>query len=205
MKIRLFAVVVACAATMTAAPTAVAAPVLYKLDGAHTVVSFRIKHLGLTNVNGTITGVEGTARLDEADAARSEVLLTLDMNTLATGVAKRDAHLKGADFFDVAKFPKATFKSTKVEKGSEGFKVTGDLTIRDVTRPIVLMVDAPTPAIKNPAGAIVRGTSATATIVRKDFNLTWNKVVEGVDLVGADAKLTIDIELIQAVDQPATK
>lgn len=180
-----------------------AEPVLYKIDSAHTVASFRVKHLGLTNVNGAVTGVQGTLLLDEESPATGKLEVTLDVTTIDTGVDKRDEHLRSADFFDTAKFPTMTFKSTRIERSASGWTVTGDLTIKDVTKPVVLEVEAATKPITNPAGAVVRGTSATTKLSRKAFGLTWNKLVEGVDLVGDDIKLVLDVELIRAVQQPA--
>lgn len=123
----------------------------------------------------------------------------VDVTTIDTREPKRDAHLKSADFFDVQKHPVMTFKSTRVEPAGEGkLKLTGDLTIRGVTRQVVFDVEGPTPPIRGPANMERIGATATARINRKDFGMTWNRLLEaGGVTVGDEVTITIDAELIR--------
>jgi len=169
----------------------------FKIDGSHTQAGFSVKHLLISNVRGEFGKTEGVVVLDEANPARSSVEATIDATTIDTRDAKRDEHLRSADFFEVAKFPKITFKSTKVEKAGEGLKVTGDLTIKGVTKAVVLDVTGPSAEIKDPWGNAKRGVSATTQINRKDFGVSY-----GPDAIVSDlVKIQIDAELTK--DQPA--
>jgi polyisoprenoid-binding protein YceI len=134
---------------------------------------------------------------DPANPAASKVEATVGVDTIDTRNAKRDDHLKSPDFFDAAKFPLMKFVSKKVEQRQPGkLAVTGDLTIHGVTKEVVLTVDGPTEEIKDPMGNLKRGASATATLNRKDFGLTWNKVLEtGGVAVGDEVQVTIDLEM----------
>lgn len=172
----------------------------FKIDGAHTQAAFAVKHLMISNVRGEFGKTEGVLVLDEADPSRSSVEATIDVASIDTRDAKRDEHLRNADFFDAGKFPKITFKSTKVEKAGEGaLKVTGDLTIKGVTKKVVLDVAGPSAEIKDPWGNAKRGVSATATINRKDFGVSY-----GPDAIVSDlVKIQIDAELVK--EQPAKK
>ncbi|MBL0224807.1 MAG: YceI family protein [Geobacteraceae bacterium] len=169
----------------------------YTLDPLHTVVGFKVKHLMITNVKGVFEKFKGTVIIDEKDITKSKVDVSIEMASVNTNIAKRDEHLRSPDFFDVAKFPAMTFVSTKVEKaGSDGLKVTGNLTIRGITRPVVLNVEGPTAEIKSPSGDIKRGASATAVINRQDFGVSWSKKLDGGGLVVADdVYISIDTEL----------
>jgi polyisoprenoid-binding protein YceI len=139
-------------------------------------------------------------QLDDADPTKSTVEATIDVNSLDTHVADRDAHLKSPDFFDTAKFPTVTFKSTKVAKaGKDALKVTGDLTLHGVTRPVTLDVKT-SPEVKGMFGETRRAFAATTKISRKDFGLTWNKLVEAGPAVGDEVVITLDLEVVK--DQP---
>ena len=168
----------------------------WELDGAHSNVQFSVRHMMVTNVRGRFATVTGTAEADEADLTRSKITATIDTASIDTGNAKRDEHLRNADFLDVAKFPKMTFTSTKIEKAGEGrWKVTGDLSLHGVTKAVVLDVEGPTPEVKDPWGNTKVGASATAKINRKDFGIEWNKALEsGGLLVGEEVSITIDAE-----------
>jgi len=122
---------------------------------------------------------------------------TIDVTTIDTGVEGRDKDLKSDSFFEVEKYPTATFKSTRVEKAGDGrLKVTGDLTMKGVTKPVVLDVDGPSPSITDPWGNVKAGASITTTINRQDFGITWNKTLEGGGAVVSDeVQVTIDIEM----------
>jgi len=159
-------------ALVFAAASAQAADV-YKLDPGHTQVLFQYNHMGYSNITGSFPKVEGEINLDTADLAKSSVKATLSIDSVSTGVAKLDEHLKGGDFFDAAKFATATFQSTKVEKaGEKALKVSGDLTIHGVTKPVTFDVKVNAigehPMAKKPAA----GFDATATIKRSDFGIS---------------------------------
>jgi polyisoprenoid-binding protein YceI len=122
--------------------------------------------------------------------------VSLDVTTIDTRNGKRDEHLKSPDFFDVQKFPQMHFVGKKIEKAGKGLKVTGDLTMKGVTKSTVLMVDGPTSPVKDPWGKMKRGFTAQATINRKDFGLTWNKALDGGGVVlGEDVKVAIEAEM----------
>jgi polyisoprenoid-binding protein YceI len=168
----------------------------WTIDGAHSSANFKVRHLMVTNVTGTFGAPTGQIDIDDKDITKSTITAEVDASKVDTGIAKRDEHLRSADFFDVAKHPKLTFKSKKVVKAGDGLKVTGDLTIHGVTKEVTFDVDGPTAPIKGMQGNYVRGVSATAKINRKDFGLTWNKALEGGGvLVGEDVTLNIDLEL----------
>lgn len=171
----------------------------WEIDGSHSSAQFSIKHLMVSNVRGEFSKVAGTLNLDDKDITKSSVDVSIDVNTINTREAKRDAHLKSPDFFDAAKFPALTFKSKKVEKaGADKLKVTGDLTIHGVTKEVVLNVEGPSAEIKDPFGNTRRGATATTKINRKDFGLNWNKALEaGGVLVGEEVNITIDVELLK--------
>jgi polyisoprenoid-binding protein YceI len=178
-----------------------AAPTTWNIDPAHTQSNFTIRHLVISNVRGEFRNTTGVVTLDDADPSRSSVEAVIDATTIHTREDKRDAHLKSADFFDVEKYPKITFKSSKVEKAGDGYKVTGDLTMHGVTRPVVLDVSALTPEVKDPWGATRRGVSAKTTVNRRDFGLNWSKMVEAGPVVGDEVKIEIEAELIKATPE----
>ena len=181
----------------------------WQIDPVHSAAQFSVRHLMIANVRGEFSKVTGVAYLDESDSTRSTVEVSVDTATINTREAQRDAHLRSADFFDVANHPTMTFRSRRIVPAGEGkFKVTGDLTIRGVTREVSFDVQGPTPAIKDPSGRQRVGVSATARINRKDFGLQWNKTLEGGGvLVGDEVGITIDLELVKnaaASSTPAT-
>ena len=190
---RIFALVISLA--LLAPLSAMAAS--YNLDPVHSTIQFKVKHLMITNVTGVFERFKGIVVIDEKDITKSKVDVSIEMPSLNTNIAKRDEHLRSADFFDVVKFPTMTFVSTKVEKaGTDRLKVTGNLTIKGVTRPVILNVDGPTGEIKSPLGDVRRGASATANINRQDFGVSWSKKADGGGLVVADdVYISIDTEL----------
>ncbi len=171
----------------------------WTIDPSHSTAQFSVRHMMVTDVKGTFEKVSGTVNLDEKDLTKSSVEVTIDTSSINTRDAKRDEHLKSPDFFDAAKHPKITFKSTSIKKVGKGtYKVAGDLTMRGVTKPITLDVIGPSAAVKNPWGTNVRGVSAMGKVNRKDFGLNWNKALEaGGVLVGDEVKLQIDAELLE--------
>jgi polyisoprenoid-binding protein YceI len=168
----------------------------WKLDPAHTQSTFTVRHLGITNVRGEFRSTTGTVVIDEQKPENSKVEATIDAKSIHTREDKRDAHLKSADFFDVEKFPTITFKSTKVEKdGDDTYKVTGDLTMHGVTKPVVLETTLTKP-IKGPNG-LTRGVSAETKLNRRDFGLNWSKMLEATPVVGDEVRIDIESELNQ--------
>jgi polyisoprenoid-binding protein YceI len=153
----------------------------------------------ITNVRGAFSGLQGTVVYDPDDLSASSVDVTIDVNTLSTGDATRDTHVKSADFLDVEKYPTLTFKSKKITKDGDGLKVTGDLTVHGVTKEVALNVEGPTEEQKDPYGNTRVGASATTKIKRSDFGLTWNAVLEtGGIMLGDDVKIELDVSLIKS-------
>ena len=178
-----------------AAYTAPARASVWEIDSAHSSTEFSVKHMMVSTAKGRFDKIAGTLNLDDKNPTKSSIELTIDANTIDTHEPKRDGHLKSPDFFDVAKFPTITFKSTKIEKaGKAKFKVTGDLTMHGVTKAVTLAVEGPTAPMKSPFGTTSSGASATTKINRKDWGLTWNKPLEaaGGVLVGDEVTINVD-------------
>ncbi|HKM99835.1 MAG TPA: YceI family protein [Candidatus Binataceae bacterium] len=171
----------------------------WNIDPAHTSVEFSVRHMMISNVKGQFEKTSGTITSEGTDPSSVQVNAVIDASSIDTRVDKRDGHLKSPDFLDVAKYPTVTFKSTKVEAAGDGkWKLSGDLTLHGVTRPVTLDVEGPTPPIKDPFGKTRVGASATTKINRKDFGLTWNKALEaGGVLVGDEVSISIDVEAIK--------
>jgi len=171
----------------------------WTLDSSHTDAQFKVRHLMISNVKGSFEKIQGQLVLDDQDITKSKVDVIIDMASVNTNIKKRDDHLRSPDFFDVAKFPAMTFVSTKVEQAGPGkLKVTGNLTIKGITKPVVLNVDGLTPEIKDMQGNIRRGASATTTINRKDFGVNWAKTMDnGGAVVGEEVAITIEAEFIK--------
>lgn len=203
---RTLAVAAAFAVSVLAPAAAGAETTTWKLDPMHSHASFSIRHLAISNVRGEFQKMSGTVALDEQDPTRSSVEATIDATSIDTRQPNRDADLKSANFFDVEKHPTITFKSTKVENAGDGkLKVTGDLTMKGTTKPVVLDVEGPTPAIKDAQGAQRRGLLATTKINRKDFGLTWNKMVEAAPVAGDEVAIEISAEMVQQPASPAAQ
>lgn len=168
----------------------------YQIDSSHSGANFSVKHMMVTNVSGRFSNLKGAVTFDEKNLSKSSIEATVDIETINTNEPKRDAHLKSPDFFDVAKFPQMTFKSTKVYKAGGVTKADGDLTLHGVTKPVTLTLTELSGEVKHPMGTIVRGAVATTRISRKDYGLTWNKTIEaGGVLVGDEIAITLEIEL----------
>ncbi len=173
----------------------------WNIDPAHTDSTFAVKHLVISTVRGHFGATTGTIHLDERDMTKSTVEAKIDVNTIDTRVPDRDKDLKSPNFFDVAKYPTITFKSTKVEKaGDDHLKVTGDLTIKATTKPVTLDVTY-SPVIKGARGEARRGFSASTKINRKDFGLDYSKAVEAGPVVGDEVSIQIDAEAIKQGQQ----
>ena len=162
----------------------------YDVDQSHSTVQATAKHLMVSKVRGSFTAFEGTVVVAE-DPAAASVHITIDAASIDTRDTKRDEHLRSPDFLDVERFPNLTFRSTRVE---EGWKVIGDLTIRDTTREVVLDTEY-LGTFKNPFGQTVAAFSATTTINREAFGMTWNAPLEaGGVLVSKDLKVEIELQ-----------
>jgi polyisoprenoid-binding protein YceI len=175
---------------------------LWNIDTTHSAINFSVRHMVFAKVRGRFDEWSGAVHLGPDDLTGGSVEVEIDSKSIDTGVADRDNHLRSADFFDVERFPKLRFKSTEVEKiDNEHFRVRGALTIRDVTREVVLDVEYAGQA-KDPWGNTRAAFTASTTVERSDFGLNWNQVLEaGGVLVGE--RIDIEIE-VQAVAAAAT-
>jgi polyisoprenoid-binding protein YceI len=180
----------------------------WQIDPAHSEVNFTVRHMMISNVRGQFQKFSGTVDFNETDPARSSVEVQIDAASINTREPQRDAHLRSADFLDAENYPYLTFKSKQVVKtGSNSGHIVGDLTIRNVSREVVLDVEYSGQA-KSPWGTTSAGFSASTTINRKDWNLAWNQVLEtGGVLVGDQIKIAIEIEVVkqQAVETAAAR
>jgi polyisoprenoid-binding protein YceI len=172
----------------------------WSIDPAHSHVGFGIKHLMISTVRGQFTDVKGTVAVDERDPTSAKVDITIATQSVTTGDEKRDGHLRSPDFFDVERFPAITFRSKRVEgRSGDSFRVLGDLTIRDVTREVVLDVELLGRA-KDPWGNDRAAFEASTKINRGDYGLTWNAALEaGGVLVGDEVKISIESELLRQI------
>jgi polyisoprenoid-binding protein YceI len=170
---------------------AIAQTQTWYLDPPHSAAQFSVRHMGISTVRGTFTKVGGVV-VDSPDLSKASVKVTIDASSVDSRVQKRDDDLRSDHYFDVAKYPTITFQSTKVESAGTGkLKVTGDLTIHGVTKQVVLDVDGPTAAIKDPRGGSHRGVSATTTISRADFG-----VGAASPMIGDQIAIQLDVELV---------
>lgn len=171
----------------------------WKIDPEHSTIGFKVRHMMIANVKGEFSSYTGTIDIDEKDITKSSAKVTIDTASIDTRIAKRDEHLRSADFFDVATYPAMTFVSKKVRKISiDQLAITGDLTIRGITKEVVLDVSNFTPPVLDLSKKIRRGAAAVTKINRKDFGLTWNKVMEtGGVAVGDEVTIMLEIEMIR--------
>lgn len=178
----------------------------YVIDSAHSQIQFTARHMMISRVRGWFEKFEGTINLDETNPENTTVDVKIDASSLNTREEKRDAHLRSADFLESEKYPYLTFKSTKVEvTGPESARLTGDLTVRDVTKPVTLDVTYNGSAV-SPWGTTSHGFDARTKINRKDWNLVWNVALEtGGVLVGDEITIDIELELVKQPEQEAAK
>ncbi len=171
----------------------------YEIDPAHSSFNFKVRHLTVSNVTGTFGKVNGIAEIDDREITALKVEVTLDASSIDTGHANRDEHLRGPDFFDVAKYPTLKFVSRKISRiDANKIQVTGDLTIRDVTKEVTVDVEGPTPEIKDPGGKMRRGATGSTKINRKDYGIMWNKTLDtGGLVVGDEVSISVEVELIK--------
>ena len=170
----------------------------WKIDTAHSSATFTVRHMMVSNVHGRFGKVEGTVVYDGKDIASVKADATIDATTITTDNEKRDAHLKSPDFFDVAANPTITFKSKRAEAVGKGtFKLIGDLTMRGKTKEVVLEVDGPTDPVTVQNSQRI-GATATTTINRQDYGVSWSRTMDGGGVVVSDeVKITIELELIK--------
>jgi polyisoprenoid-binding protein YceI len=170
----------------------------WTIDPSHTTVEFSVKHLMISTVRGHFGGVTGTIVLDEQNPLASSVTAEIDVTSINTRTEQRDAHLRSADFFDVEKYPTIKFQSTRIERDGDHFDVYGDLTIRDVTREVVLHTTDEGRG-GDPWGGQRAGFSAETKIDRREFGLGWNQALEtGGVLVGNDIKISLEVQAVKA-------
>ncbi len=181
-----------------AALIAAAAPLTLEADPAHTTAGFAVKHMVVTTVRGEFTKVSSTLHWNKEDPGKSSVDVKIDAASVNTNNEKRDTHLKSPDFFDAQKCPEITFKSNRIAKESaDKYKVSGDLTMHCVTRPVSLDVQFADRPVKSPWGTTIYAANATGRIKRSDWGLTWNKTLEsGGVLVSDDINLDLDLEYV---------
>jgi polyisoprenoid-binding protein YceI len=178
----------------SAAPLAFAQTSTWVSDPNHSEVDFRITHMSVSRVHGRFGHVNATIVYNEADVTKSTVTATIGVDTVDTGVDKRDSDLKGPGFFDVATMATATFTSTSVTKQGNKLQVAGTLNLHGVTKPVVLDVEGPTPSITDPRGKVHSGFSATTTIDRTAFNIGPKYPAA---MLGDEVTLDIDLEVVK--------
>ena len=179
------------------APTA-DATATWKLDASHSSVEFSARHMMFTTVKGRFSEVEGTVTVHGERPETAEVVVTMAASSIDTRTEQRDQHLRSPDFLDVEQYPTLTFASTRITGDSEHFTMTGDLTIRGITKPVTLAVTHGGTG-NDPWGGERMGFSATGRIDRRDFGLSWNQVLEaGGVLVSNEIKIHIDAQLVRA-------
>jgi polyisoprenoid-binding protein YceI len=160
----------------------------------HTDIGFTIKHLAVSKVRGHFNDFDGTVVVNGAQPEKSSVTFAIKTASIDTANARRDGHLKGADFFDADKYPEITFKSTKISKTKKGFDATGQLTMHGITKTVVLPFTVEGP-VKGPDGTPHMGIDTTVTINRQDYGLTWSKMVEGVSMISNEVDIAISLDL----------
>ncbi len=178
--------------------TALAQTSIWNIDPNHSTAQFTVRHMGLSNVRGTFNKVSGSAQMDDKDFTKSSVDAVIDVASVDTRVEGRDKDLRSDHFFDVTKYPTMEFKSKRIEKQGDGYKLIGDLTMHGVTKEVALNLDQPSGIVADPHGNVRRGFSAATTINRKDWGLIYNNMLQsGEAVVGDTVKIQVDVELVQ--------
>lgn len=169
----------------------------WTVDSAHSNLGFSVRHMMISNTKGHFNQFSGTAEINDKDLTKSTMTLEIDTSSIDTGDAKRDEHLRSPDFFDASKHAKMVFKSTKIKRAGKGYKVTGELTLHGITKPVTFDATITQP-VKTPFGTTVRGVNVTGTIQRKEFGMTWNKALDAGGLaVGDEVKIDVELELLK--------
>ena len=181
--------------TLTLVFPVLAAAETWMIDPAHTVSGFTVRHMMITNVTGVFEVTKGTIEYKPGEPSSVKADVTIETKSVNTRIAKRDDDLRSDNFFNAEKFPTITFKSKRVQNvRPEGFDMVGDLTIRDVTREVVLKVEGPTQPIRDPQA----NANASTSINRKDFGVNWHRVIEaGGVVVGNEVKINIEIQAVE--------
>lgn len=171
----------------------------WQIDPVHTNIQFMVRHLMISNVKGVFHKFNGAFEIDDKDITKTKTSAVVYVTSIDSGIEKRDEDLRSANFFEVAKFPTMTFVSKKISRvGSNKFKMTGDLTIHGITREVVLDMEGLESVVKDPWGGIRRGVTLSTKINRKDFGLTYNKVMEtGGVVVGDEVVINIEVEMVK--------
>lgn len=170
----------------------------WAIDPAHTVSGFTVKHMMIANVTGVFEVTRGTIEYRPGDPGSVKADITIEAKSVNTRIGRRDDDLRSDNFFSAEKFPTLAFRSRRVQNvRAEGFDLVGDLTIRDVTREVVLRVDGPTAPIKDPQGNRRVGATASTTINRKDFGIMWNRTIEAGGVVGDEVKINLEVEAVE--------
>jgi polyisoprenoid-binding protein YceI len=178
---------------------ALASASTWQIDPVHTNIQFTVRHLMISNVKGVFHKFTGAFEIDDKDITKSKASAVIDTASIDTGIEKRDEDLRSTNFFDVAKYPTMTFVSKKFTRtGANKFKMTGDLTMHGVTREVALDLEGLETVVKDPWGGMRRGATLVTKINRKDFGLTYNKVLEtGGVVVGDEVAINIEVELVK--------
>jgi polyisoprenoid-binding protein YceI len=169
------------------------------IDPAHTVSGFTVRHMMISNVTGVFEATKGAIEYTVGDPNSIKADITIETKSVNTRIAKRDDDLRSDNFFNAEKFPTITFKSKRVQNVKSGaFELVGDLTIRDVTKEVVLKVEGPTAPIRDPQGNRRVGATASTAINRKEFNINYNRMIEaGGVIVGDEVKINLEIEVVE--------
>ena len=184
--------------TTTPEGTTAAKTATWTIDASHTNATFSVRHLMISNVRGEFQKITGSGTFDPAKPEAAVVKAEIEVSSISTRDAQRDAHLRSADFFDAENHPLITFASTAVRRNDKGLAVVGNLTIRGTTKEVVLAIENLTPPAKDPWGNERVGASASTKIKRSDFNMTWNTALEaGGVLVGDEVSIHLDVELVR--------
>lgn len=197
-----------CAFLLSTLVVALAAPAAaqttWTIDPSHSSADFSVRHMMVSNVKGTFGKMSGTVTWDGKDVSTIKAEATIDATTITTRNQKRDDHLKSPDFFDAAKYPTITFTSKRAEPAANGkFRLIGDLTLRDVTKEVTLDVEGPTPLVTS-QGRTRTGATATTTLNRQDYGVSWNRSVDsGGVVVGDEILVTLELELVRQDAQGA--
>lgn len=179
--------------TVPVAARPLAAPVTFTVDGAHSQVLFKVRHLGVSTVTGRFSKFTGSFQYDPQTQQGGNVTFTIDATSINTDNERRDAHLRSPDFFETEKFPQISFTSTKVERTGAGkYRIAGNLTMHGVTKPVVL--DGEMVGPQKSGQNWVAGINATGKLSRKEFGLVWDRVTEGVSAVGDEITMQIELE-----------
>lgn len=169
----------------------------WTIDTMHSEIGFKVKHLVISTVSGKFKNFEGTIEAEKDDFSDAKISFSADINSIDTGVEQRDQHLKSADFFEAEKFPSLTFESTSIDKDGDDYKLTGNLTIKDITKPVTLKVELGGVG-PDMYGQTIAGFEITGKINRKEFGLSWGAITEtGGVVVSDDVKLVANVEAVK--------